>query len=375
MSGHEYAMNLFIVQEARKHGYDPLVLCFRGYIPDPTDEMETISIFKHSPYDKQEVSWQRDQRLISDGNKEIFSVLSKYLPSSALPQHSVILLHTACNTMLVGLARWIKNINRPDLKIRIVLRWPATRRVYHQVNAEKFCKKACSLYPNLPGDIRFYADNKGLVQYYEKLTGLSFRQTPIGIQFHDIPEIPPPTIETDRLRFVFAGSPRKEKGIVQIVASLKAHIRSYPDDIFYIHTIKTDNLAKKLNNDYPNHVITNNHFLSGRPYFDFLLKADVVLIPYDIHAYKLRTSHIFMEALGLGRAVIVTKNSWMEEVLNEFDYPLGVVMNSWSEYGLLKAMDTLHQKRDEILSNAYNTAEKIRNSHNPEQWMNLMLAP
>ena len=82
-----------------------------------------------------------------------------------------------------------------------------------------------------------------------------------------------------------------------------------------------------------------------------------------------------MEALGLGRAVIVTKSSWMEEILNEFDEPLGTVMNSWSEFGLLKAMDAFHQKRDLILRNAYNVAEHIRNTHNPQEWMKLMLEP
>ena len=264
MSGHEYTMNLFIVEEARKHGYDPLVFCSWKYTPDPTDGMKTVSIFKHSPYDKQEISWERDQRVINDGNKEMFSVLSKRIPSSTLPQNSLILLHTGCNTMLVGLARWIKKINRPDLKIRIVLRWPATRRAYQQVNAEKFCKKACAIYPNLPGDIRFYADNKGLVEYYKKLTGLSFLQTPIGIQFQDIPEIPTPSLNKKGLRFVFAGSPRKEKGIIQIVASLKTHLQSYPDDLFYIHTIKAENLAKKTEQRLPQECNHQQQFCVGK---------------------------------------------------------------------------------------------------------------
>jgi hypothetical protein len=375
MSGHEYTMNKFIVEEGQKHGYNHLVLCHNGYKPNSQDTMHTVSVFRRSPYDKTEMSWEYDMAAINNGNQEIFTVLSKYLLSSFLPEGSMILLHTACNTLLVGLARWIKKIRRPDLKIRIVLRWPATRRVFDREKAELFCKKACLIYPRLSGDIRFYADNRGLVEYYKNLTGLQFAQTPIGIQFHDAPQPAPPDLERHSLEFVFAGTPRKEKGIIHISNAISDHIDRYPQDIFHIHTIKAYNLAKKFRDTYPNHVHTHNEFLSGTPYFEFLLRGDVVLIPYDVQSYELRTSHIFMEALGLGRAVIVSKDSWMEEVLQEFDAPLGVVMPSWDSEGLLHAMAELHERRSEILGNAFDHAEQIRRLHNPVQWMNMMFTP
>ncbi|MAA78805.1 MAG: hypothetical protein CL916_06060, partial [Deltaproteobacteria bacterium] len=311
---------------------------------------------------------------LENGNREILSVLTKIVPPKSLPEKSMILLHTACNTLLIGLARWIKKINRPDLKIRIVLRWPATRRVFDRTHAEIFCAKACSIYPKLRGDIRFYSDNKGLVEYYQKLTGLHFEQTPIGIQFQDIPELPPPDLEVDHLRYVFAGVPRKEKGIDHIAHCLPTYTSHYPLDQFFIHTINAYNFAKKLRREHPEHVFTHNEFLTGRPYFDFLLLGDVVLIPYDIKSYELRTSHIFMEALGLGRAVIVSKGSWMEEVLQEIDIPLGIVMNSWTSQGIFNAMVEMHQRRNEILTNAYQYAATIRDTHNPIRWMELMFA-
>ena len=375
MNGHEYAMNSFIVSEGKKHGYDPVVLCYYKYQPNPHDTMKTISIFRRSPYDKIERSLAYDKAALEKGNRELLSVLTKTVPSKSLPENSMILLHTACNTLLIGLARWLKKINRPDLKIRIVLRWPATRRVFDREHAENFCAKACSIYPRLRGDIRFYSDNKGLVEYYRKLTGLHFEQTPIGIQFHDIPQIPSPDLNVNHLRYVFAGVPRKEKGIDHIANCLPTYIPHYPLDQFFIHTINAYNFAKNLRRDHPDHVFTHNEFLTGKPYFEFLLLGDVVLIPYDIKSYELRTSHIFMEALGLGRAVIVSKGSWMEEVLQEIDIPLGVVMNSWTSQGLLSAMVEMHQRRNEILTNAYEYASTIRDTHNPTRWMELMFAP
>ena len=375
MNGHEYAMNKFIVDEATKEGYDSTVLCYHKYAPNPHDTMKTISIFRRSPYDKLERSLEYDKAALEKGNRELLAVLTKYAPPKSLPKNSMILLHTACNTLLIGLARWIKKINRSDLKIRIVLRWPATRRVFDREHAEHFCAKACSVYPRLLGDIRFYADNKGLVEYYRKLTGIHFEQTPIGIHFDDLPDIPPPNLEENHLRYVFAGVPRKEKGIEHIANSLPSYIPHFPLDQFFIHTINAHNFAKDMREDHPDHVFTHNEFLTGRPYFEFLLLGDVVLIPYDIHSYELRTSHIFMEALGLGRAVIVSKGSWMEEVLQEIDLPLGIVMKEWSSQGVLDAMIELHKNRNEILTNAYQYAATIRDTHNPKRWMELMFAP
>lgn len=375
MNGHEYAMNKFIVDEAEKEGYDSTVLCYHKYAPNPHDTMKTISIFRRSPYDKLERSLEYDKAALEKGNRELLAVLTKYVPPKSLPKDSMILLHTACNTLLIGLARWLKKINRSDLKIRIVLRWPATRRVFDREHAEQFCAKACSVYSRLRGDIRFYADNKGLVQYYQKLTGIHFEQTPIGIHFDDLPDIPAPNLEVNHLRYVFAGVPRKEKGIEHIANSLPSYIPHFPLDQFFIHTINAHNFAKDIREDHPDHVFTHNEFLTGRPYFEFLLLGDVVLIPYDIHSYELRTSHIFMEALGLGRAVIVSKGSWMEEVLQEIDLPLGIVMNEWSSQGVLDAMIEIHKNRNEILTNAYQYAATIRDTHNPKRWMELMFAP
>jgi len=372
MTGHEYVMNLFIYKEAISHGYEPVILCQKEFIPNPSDNIKIHPVFQYTPYDKHPISWDYDQTVLTNGNREIFSLLSTHLPSESLPKNSVILLHTACITLLVGLARWIKKLHRPDLKIRIVLRWPAFRRMFHRENAEAYCKKACSIYPKLQGDIRFYADNRGLKAYYEKLTGLPFLQTPIGIQFHDIPPIPPPS-KQEGLRFVFAGNPREEKGFFLIVNALTKHLERYPKDIFHLHTIHSPKISMDLRARFPNNVCTNNNFLSGRAYFEYLLKGDILLVPYNIESYQYRTSHIFMEALGLGRSAILTKGSWMEEVLQDFSQPLGIVMEEWTADSLIEAMHQIHEQRESLLQNAYDTAEYIRNTHNPSQWVNLML--
>ena len=64
----------------------------------------------------------------------------------------------------------------------------------------------------------------------------------------------------------------------------------------------------------------------------------------------------------------------MEEVLQGFQQPLAIVMKEWTENSLIEAMHQMHEEREALLQNAYDTAEHIRNTHNPTQWVNLMLA-
>ena len=352
--GHEYVMNLFLVREAKRHGYAPVVIAhkqlFNVHIDFPLDPLYSMT-----PYDKKEVSSDYDKKLIQQGNKETFLLLSRHYPSTSLPKGSVILLHTACITLLVGLYQWLRKINRDDIKVRIVLRWPASRRVYDVAYAEEFCQKSINAYASLSCDVRFYSDSRGLVAYYEQLCGITFHQTPIGIHFHDAPPILPVS-SAPFMRFVFAGQTREEKGFLLLTSILKPYIEKYPEDQFLLHTINNPKLKKNLESFWPQNVQADTRYLSGKAYFSYLMSGDVVLIPYNPEGYHLRTSHIFMEALGLGKAVIVSNNSWMAEVLRSHKDPIGVIMKDWTPQGLFDALIEMRENCDKILLNAYNNA-------------------
>ena len=277
-----------------------------------------------------------------------------------------------CIDNTVHRIQWLKTINREDIHVRLVFRWPITMNVYNKKNAERFFQKTATILSQIGGDIRFYADNKELLMYYQQLTDISFSLTPIGIHFYNAPTVPQPSKE-EGLRFVFVGSPRMEKGVDLICSAIEYHQKMFPKDIFHIHCVGGQEIQKRLNETYPENVKTYSDFLHGRPYFEYILRGDVVLLPYHANSYHLRTSHIFMEALGLGRAVIVSKDTWMDFQCSDMKEKVGIVMQEWSIEALLQAMKEVHEQRTEILKNAYNISYSIQQKHNPENWMRLML--
>jgi hypothetical protein len=119
VGGHEYAMNEFLSAQAIASGYDPLVLCNNQFQQQATFPYRAL--FTYSPYASTGVSPQKDKELFIFGNRDIYSMLQKNIPIEKVEKHSMILIHTACATILGGIARWLNLSTRTDLKIRIVL--------------------------------------------------------------------------------------------------------------------------------------------------------------------------------------------------------------------------------------------------------------
>ena len=371
--GHEYVMNAFLVEEAKRRGFQPMVLANK-LLKDTPVEFPLKGVFSFTPYDKECVSAEYDRNLLQKGNKETFQVLSTLYPSKNIPKYTVVLLHTACNTLLGGLYQWLKKLKRPDIRVRVVLRWPACRRVFDKTYTEQFCRKAIKAYQGLSCDVRFYSDSRRLVEYYEKLTETPFAQTPIGIHFEGAPKISERN-NFDSIHYVFAGINREEKGFLQVIDVISPYLTLFPEDHFTLHVIDSPPLKKALESKNPGHLHCETNYLSGVDYFSYLMRGDVVLIPYDPKSYYLRTSHICMEALGLGRAAIVSGDSWMEDIVGTGDRALGIVMTKWSTEGLFEALQRFRHRRAEILKNTYQQASIIQQEHNPTKWMDLMLIP
>ena len=87
----------------------------------------------------------------------------------------------------------------------------------------------------------------------------------------------------------------------------------------------------------------------------------------------MRTSHIFMEALGMGKAIITTPDTWMEEQLNALPCRCGVVMPSVDMEGLQVAMKQMHQHRKDIAENTIRIAPNMRTQHCREAWYSYIM--
>jgi hypothetical protein len=55
--------------------------------------------------------------------------------------------------------------------------------------------------------------------------------------------------------------------------------------------------------------------LTGNAYWDFLQQADVIVLPYRSESYRARVSRVAIEAAILGKPMVYTKDTWINEVV------------------------------------------------------------
>jgi hypothetical protein len=79
--------------------------------------------------------------------------------------------------------------------------------------------------------------------------------------------------------------------------------------------------------------LIRENFESKDQYFTQFCRANVILLPYDPDIYALRTSSVFLEALGLGRLVITTNGTWMAHELGKRSAS-GLTMQSYTAQAL-----------------------------------------
>ena len=60
--------------------------------------------------------------------------------------------------------------------------------------------------------------------------------------------------------------------------------------------------------------------LTEADYLSLLADADAVMVPYHPAIYDVRTSHVFLEAVGAGKPVLITAGTWMDMELDRLGH-------------------------------------------------------
>lgn len=176
--------------------------------------------------------------------------------------------------------------------------------------------------PSALSILRLYADTEDLAEQYAALVpGLHVAAIPIP---HCLPSThadgsaraPGP------LRIVYLGDARDEKGfhlLPDVVDGLAG--RFFPErrarfilqgNISVAGDSPVLSAARERLAAYPRdrvELITEQ--LDVAAFHDLVRSADIMLLPYDAHAYERRSSGILMQALAAGRVVVVPAHTWL----------------------------------------------------------------
>jgi glycosyltransferase involved in cell wall biosynthesis len=177
---------------------------------------------------------------------------------------------------------------------------------------------ACRAYPE-SAKVRFYTDTAELAADYAALAGFRFGVLPIPFRADLIP--PASRTAAGRLRVLFLGDLREEKGFTKLVPLVRAMCAEEPRVQFVVpgalHAEEREPAmlaALAELEGYPAEQVERPYrdgFVPADDYYRLLASADVVLCPYDAQAYRARSSGVFAEAVAAGKPTIVPANTWM----------------------------------------------------------------
>ena len=315
--GHHFGYNLLLADAARSAGWDAVLVTHRDFLHDSVSGHRVERMFRNdwraSPPSFLSLSRTGLKILesLSAGRvaADLENVLNKekFWPSDIILAQMLAPRHLEC---------WLRWFARFDASLAPAL-------VFHlgydasRFGAHEGLHKALNRLRKRELDKRIYfiSDSESLAAEYAKILKFDVRVLP-HVVAADI-EGPSTSNGNEPLHFVSLGNAREEKGFWDLAEAIlmldkdllgkeiKFTIQCHQPDRKCMEAVE-----RLVQRSLPRvHLIREN--LGEKEYLSLLVSADVVLLPYHLDKYALRTSGVFCEALVAGKAVITTEGSWM----------------------------------------------------------------
>jgi glycosyltransferase involved in cell wall biosynthesis len=236
-----------------------------------------------------------------------------------------------------------------------------------------------------PGAIRLTTDSRELADEYARLAKRPVEVLPIPHTSHEVDSVPPvgvPTKSKTKLRAVFLGDARDEKGfeLLPALARACAHepwasrtelvLQAYVSSEYHM---PMGTVIEELSKLKASNVHLIGEALGADAYQYLLASADLVLLPYDALTYRSRTSGPFMEAICAGKPVVVPAKSWMAAQLNGSGAGRTFVSGNSGDF-VSAALGAL-QNHAEHARAAETLGKQYREFHNPANFVRALLTP
>ena len=141
--------------------------------------------------------------------------------------------------------------------------------------------------------------------------------------------------------------------------AVQLHLKTFPDDRFMLHICGLDSEEEQTFTAFPSSNVTLvREYKKGSRFFCTPSARRCRTSPLFSEHYKLRTSHILLESLGVGRGVIISPHPWMNQIIDELPERCGVAMKRWDAQSLADAMGRFHEKKTEYCEAAYDSLQK-----------------
>lgn len=252
-------------------------------------------------------------------------------------------------------------------------------------NAQGIGIKAClnEFYQSqfFPQKVRFYTDTPQLVDRYNSLSPIEFIEIPVPFRQEKLSEYLFTKKENKPLHLVYLGDARIEKGYLHLPNIIKdlwkdylvtKKLRIMIQSNFNINSGEKGILSSRLTlEQYPESMVKIiKNAMTTEEYYQLLMSADLLVIPYDNKSYRHRTSGVLTESLAAGKPVIVPANTWLA---SQIDDTRGEVYTHPQEISkkIIKVINNIEQYKKNAQTFSVNWCQK----HSPDSLMNRLFSP
>ncbi|MEI6321633.1 MAG: glycosyltransferase [bacterium] len=306
--GHHLGYNLAIADAASMSQFDPVLVTHRDFDTSLAGDWKTSRLF-HTDHRANPPSWVARHHqllwLLEKWSDWRFGMDLKRF-SGVQPNDLVFAQMVAPRHFLQWLA-WMRSLAAPPaLFIHLGYRPGrfASAEITHALKG---------LPDSHSQRIRFVTDSEKLVEPFSRVIGRSVHYLPHIISY-DIPLFDKAE-NSETVTIFVPGNARREKGFVEVVrAAEKISSSSVGKAIRFVIQCHEPDLvcAELLRSGLPDihGVEWIDRPLSNEEYLQRLTESDLILLPYHLDCYEMRTSGVFTEARVAGKPVISTNRSW-----------------------------------------------------------------
>lgn len=308
-------------------------------------------------------------------DKSLYNDLQQIKQNTPIDSDTFILFHTIQPPQIEPVCRWLEGFSaagRPH--VGLLFRFEPNCETDHPVRSPGWTRRAYDLLREVhpAGKVHLLSDSEVLRQRYEALTRCPVSVVPIPQSASRFPLASDSALRRT-IRFGYLGNARDSKGFPQLpklvidcaelisVGGIEFVFQLYHSSNYEAASEAAIDALKKLR------VTPFLGELDSDRYYRLLQLTDVVLLPYDLNYYKSQTSGVFSDALAYGKVVVVPKDTWMADQLQ--NYGAGVIYDSKTADGLLGAVGEVIDRYEELQTKAIQGVPSWASKHSARRYL------
>ena len=358
-NGHYVSYIVEIARETARRGGGTRLVTHRGIEPAALERLAAAGVPVELRYRSPPEPFRLGRRRWLANSLQSTLVVGAALYRAG--RESIVLSLSADWTYLLGLdsaARFVRPrypfIVQFFSASRLEQRFASSKRWRHRLHAARRALQRM----HQRGAVRLCAQGEPVASEISRLVGVPVATMPLMIPWKDAERSPP----GNPPRVAFVGEIRAEKGFEQFLEALPLVRERHQVDALVTRLaedMSCEEFAQKIQplRSHPR-VTLRTELVSPREYLSQVARADVVVLAYVPEAYRLRSSNIFTEAIGLETVPVIPRATWMGELVEKLG--VGVAYAPYNAAGLARAIDTALQQLPQLQARLRELAPRWR---------------